>query len=329
MIIWERKIASSIPFLPASFVTVFAGSLLALLLQAEFPVWSLKPSQYIIIPSDILSQVKLPDLSTLFSDQNVWETAVIICFVATLETLLSIEAVDKIDPQKRVTPQSRELFAQGIGNFCSGLIGGIPITSVIVRSSANVEAGAKTEASSLLHGIWLLVTVLFAASLIKYIPYCVLAVILVRTGYSLAKPSMIFGVYKQGREQFLPFAVTIVAILFTDLLIGVLIGVGYAVYFLIKHTYRAGYTLEEKLQGHTKHFTIELALNVSFLNKKRFMELLEAIPEYSVVNIDGIHSVYIDHDVLEILHGFRAKAAIRHIELTMTGIPEAKVIDIH
>jgi MFS superfamily sulfate permease-like transporter len=329
MIIWEKRIGSKIPFLPASFITVLTGTLLAFLVKTEFPMWGLKSSQFVIIPVDILTQLKFPDVSALFSNRDVWETAVIICFVATLETLLSIEAVDKIDPQNRVTPQNRELVAQGIGNFASGLIGGIPITSVIVRSAANTEAGARTRFSSFLHGIWLLLTVLFAPSLIKYVPYCVLAVILVRTGYNLAKPSMVTGVYKQGREQFLPFVVTILAILFTDLLIGVSIGVAFAVYFLIKHTYRAGYTLEEKLEGHIKHFKIDLALNVSFLNKKRFMELLEAMPEYSIVEINGKHSVYIDHDVLEILHAFRAKAATRHIQLIMTGVPEATRIEIH
>lgn len=329
LIVWEKRIAGKIPFLPASFMTVLVGTASAFLLQKYFPDWGLNPSQFVNIPEDGLSQLQLPRFSALFSNSEIWQSGVIICLVATLETLLSIEASDKIDPQNRVTPQNRELVAQGIGNFLSGMVGGIPITSVIVRSSANTEAGAKTRLSSFLHGGWLLLTVLFAASLVKYIPYCVLAVILIRTGYGLARPSMIMGVYKQGREQFLPFVVTIMAILFTDLLIGVFIGIGFAIYFLIKHTYRSGYTVHEMLDGHTRHFSIVLALNVSFLNKKRFLELLERVPEYSIVEINGERSVYIDQDILEIFHAFKTKAAHRHIQLIMRGIPDATIADLH
>lgn len=326
---WEKRVAASVAFLPSSFMTVVAGALLAFLLQRYFPAWGLKPSQFVILPGDGLGQLKFPEFARLFSDSNIWKNGLIIGFVATLETLLSIEAVDKIDRQNRVTPQNRELVAQGIGNFASGMTGGIPITSVIVRSAANAEAGARTWLSAFFHGVWLLLTVLFATSLVSYIPYCVLAVILIRTGYSLARPSMIRGVYKQGREQFLPFAVTVTAILFTDLLIGVFIGIGFAVYFLIKHIYRAGYALEERYEGHTQRFKIELALNVSFLNKKRFMDLLESMPAYAIVEINGEHSVYIDNDILEIFHAFKVKAANRHIQLILKGIPDAMVVDIH
>jgi MFS superfamily sulfate permease-like transporter len=202
------------------------------------------------------------------------------------------------------------------------MAGGLPITSVIVRSAANVEAGAKTKLSAFFHGIWLLITLLFAGHVVKFIPYCVLAVILIRTGYNLARPTLILGVYRQGREQFLPFIVTLLAIVFTDLLIGVLIGIGYAIYFLVKHTYRAGYTVEEKITGDTRHFVVDLALNVSFLNKKRILDLLERIPEYSILEVDGRHSVYIDHDIVEMLHVFKAKAANRNIQLHLFGIPD-------
>lgn len=145
----------------------------------------------------------------------------------------------------------------------------------------------------------------------------------------LAKPAMFVAVWRQGREQFLPFVVTIGAILFTDLLIGVLIGVAYSVYFLIKHTYRAGYTVKEKMDGHTRHFTIELALNVSFLNKKRIADLLDNIPEYATVEIIGTDSVYIDHDILEIFQQFKSKAHNRHIQLTMKDIAEVQTIELH
>jgi MFS superfamily sulfate permease-like transporter len=140
---------------------------------------------------------------------------------------------------------------------------------------------------------------------------------------------MIYGVYKQGREQFLPFLVTIVSILFTDLLIGVLIGIVFSIYFLVKHTYRAGYTLKEKNEGHLKHYTMELALNVSFLNKKRIMDVLDKIPEYSIIEIIGSDSVYIDNDILEIFHDFKSKAHRKHIQLLLKDIPDVETIELH
>jgi MFS superfamily sulfate permease-like transporter len=329
LMVWKKKMARKISILPTSFITVLSGALLAYLLPSLFPELALKPSQFVSIPVNVFSQIALPDFAAVFNDPQIWRTAVIICFVATLETLLSIEAIDKIDPENRITPQNRELIAQGTGNVFAGLMGGIPITSVIVRSSANAEAGGKTKLAAFFHGLWLLLTILFAANLVMYIPYCVLAVILIRTGYNLAKPSMIAAIYKQGREQFLPFLVTVVAILFSDLLIGVLIGIAYAIYYLIKHTYRAGYTLSERQEGHTRHYVVKLALNVSFLNKKKVGELLESIPGYSILEIDGTSSVYIDNDILEIFQSFRAKAKNRHIELITRGIPEVETLELH
>lgn len=329
LVLYEKYLGNRTVLLPASFVTVLSGSLVALSFQLFIPSLALAPSQFVHIPGDIMTHLTFPDFSVLFTNRKIWETGVIICVVASLETLLSIEAIDKIDPGNRITPQNRELIAQGVGNFMSGVIGGIPVTSVIVRSAANAEAGAKTKLSSFLHGMWLLLTVIFATALVNYIPYCVLAVILTRTGYNLVKPTMINAVYKQGREQFMPFAITVVAILSTDLLIGVLIGVAYAIYFMIKHTYRAGYTVHEQLEGHTRQFKIELALNVSFLNKKKFRELLEEIPQYAILEIDGTKSVYIDYDILEIIHDFKSKAAIRHIQLIIKGIPDVETIEMH
>lgn len=327
--IWKRTLAYKMSFFPASFVTVVFGCLLAGGFKTFIPYLSLDESQFVSIPHDFISHIKFPDYKSLFSNAEIWKTGVIIFFVATIESLLSIEAVDKMDPYNRITPQSRELIAQGAGNLFSGLLGGLPVTAVIVRSSANAEAGAKTKLSSFTHGIWLLLVVLFAVSLINLVPYCILAVILIRTGYNLAKPKMIFGVYKQGREQFLPFIVTVIAILFTDLLIGVLIGVIYSIYFLVKHTYRAGYTLKERKEGHYNHYTIELALNVSFMNKKRILEMLDTIPEYSHVEIIGTDSVYIDNDILEIFQDYKSKAHRKHIQLILKDIPEVQTIELH
>jgi len=329
LILWEKKVTKKIDFLPTSFVIVIIGILLALLLENFFPSMKLTSSQYVNVPKNILKQVRFPDFHLFFSNAAIWKTAVVICFVASLETLLSTVAVDKLDPYNRITPQNRELMAQGTGNFLSGLLGGIPITAVIVRSSANAEAGARTKLSVFAHGIWLLLVVLFAAPLVNLVPYNVLAIILIRTGYNLAKPKMILSVYRQGREQLFPFLITVISILFTDLLIGVLIGITYSIYFLIKHTYRAGYTLKERKEGHISHYNIELAMNVSFLNKKRFMEMLDKIPEYSVVHINGTKSVYIDYDILEIFQDYRSKAHHKHIELDMKDIPEVETMELH
>jgi MFS superfamily sulfate permease-like transporter len=208
-------------------------------------------------------------------------------------------------------------------------LGGLPITAVIVRSSANAEAGARTKNSSIAHGVWLLLAILFAIPALSMIPYCVLAVILIRTGYNLAKPAMVWSVYKQGREQFMPFIITVIAILFTDLLIGVIIGIVYALYFLMKHTYRAGFMVDQKFHDDVHHYNIELASNVSFLNKKRVMEMLDKIPEYSVVAITGTRSVYIDRDILEIIQDFKPKAHKKHIELHLTDVPEVETIGLH
>lgn len=327
--LWKKTLAKKVTFLPTSFLTVVVGIILALLFDALIPALRLTPSQFVSIPDNVFGDFRFPDFSTVTTNTEIWKTAVVICFVATLETLLSIEAIDKLDPANRITPQNRELVAQGAGNVVAGIVGGIPITSVIVRSAANAEAGGKTKLSAFFHGVWLLLTVLFAATLVSYIPYCVLAVILIRTGFNLAKPKMIMAIYRQGKEQFMPFMVTVTAILFTDLLIGVLIGIAYALYFLVKHTYRAGYTMHETHEGHIRHFTIDLALNVSFLNKKRFRDLLDGLPEFSSVEIDGTNSVYIDTDILEIFQEFRSKAKDRHIELRMKGIPEVEIIGGH
>ncbi|MBP6431767.1 MAG: SulP family inorganic anion transporter [Ferruginibacter sp.] len=329
LFVWNKTLAKKIEFLPASFLTVIFGSLLAIAFNAYIPLLQLKPSHFVSIPTHIFSQVKFPNFSALLTNTAIWETAVLICFVATLETLLSIEAIDKIDPHKRITPQNRELVAQGTGNFLSGLLGGIPITAVIVRSSANADAGAKTKLSGFTHGLWLLIVIFFAIPLVNMIPFCVLAVILIRTGYNLAKPKMIYAVYKQGKEQFMPYIITVFAILFTDILKGVLIGIIYSIYFLIKHTYKAGYVLKEKKEGHSTHYTMELALNVSFLNKKRIRDVLDKIPAYSIVEIIGTDSVYIDNDILEIFHEYKQKAHDRHIQLILKDIKEVEAIELH
>ena len=328
LIVWKKFLATKISFVPASFVTVVSGILIAGLFPLIGEGWGLNKSLFIQLPANVFSDIALPKVDLLFSSAIIWKNAIVICFIASLETLLSVEAIDKLDPYNRITPQNRELMAQGTGNFVSGLLGGIPITAVIVRSSANAEAGGRTRLSSFSHGLWLLLVVLFAVPLVNLIPYCVLAIILIRTGYNLANPKMIISVYKQGREQFMPFIITVVSILLTDLLIGVLIGLIYAIYFIIKHTYRAGFVVHQRVEGHFNHYEIEMAMNVSFLNKKKLREQLDKIPTYSVVEIRADDSIYIDHDILEILHQYKAKAKQKHVQLKMSGIREVDVVSL-
>lgn len=329
LILWKKYLSHRLKFLPTSFITVLSGALLALLFRQYLPSLHLREDHFVHIPLDLVSQVKFPDFRSLFTNREIWQTGVVICFVASLETLLSIEAIDKLDKFNRITPQNRELMAQGTGNLLSGILGGLPITAVIVRSSANTEAGGHTKLSAIFHGLWLMLIILLAIPLVNRIPYCVLAVILIRTGYNLAKPSMIKQIYKQGKEQFLPYIITVIAILFTDLLIGVLIGVVYSIYFLVKHTYQAGFVLKEKKEGHTAHYTLTLAMNVSYLNKKKILETLDKIPPYSILEINGSQSDYIDNDVLEIIQDYKPKAHNKHIQLILKDVPEVVTMAHH
>jgi MFS superfamily sulfate permease-like transporter len=250
LIAWKKTMAKRVPFIPTSFLVVVFGTLLAFLFQQFIPSLALKPQQFVSLPSNLFSDIKLPDYRSIFSNTDIIKNAVVICIVATLETLLSVEAIDKIDLYNRITPQNRELVAQGTGNIISGILGGLPITAVIVRSSANAEADARTKLSAIFHGIWLLVLVFLRCFYAEYDPLLCARCYLIRTGYNLAKPRMIVAVYKLGREQFIPFIVTIIAMLFTDLLVGVGIGIAYSCYFIFKNTYKAGYTLETKTEGH-------------------------------------------------------------------------------
>ena len=326
-VIWEKYFAEKYPLIPASFIVVVLGIGLAQIFNLIGSWLAIEPILFVNIPRKI--DLFVPEWGTLFMNGKIWTNAVVIALVASLETLLSVEAIDKLDPYNRITPQNRELVGQGLANTISGFLGGLPITAVIVRSAANAEAGAKTRFSAFAHGIWLLLAVFFATDILNLIPFCVLAVILLRTGYKLARPETFIFLYKQGREQFYPFMVTILAILFTDLLIGVGIGIAYAVYFLVKHTYRAGYSIKVQEKYGQKYYRIELALNVSFLNKKRIIEILDQIPPEAIVNIIGTRSVYIDRDILEVFEKFKSKAQHRNIHLTLTDIPEVKVMEFH
>jgi len=237
--------------------------------------------------------------------------AITLALVASLESLLSIEAVDNLDPYQRVTPANRELRAQGMGNIVSGMLGGLPVTSVIVRSSANVNAGAKTKFAAIFHGFLLLLSVAMIPGLLNLIPKSALAAILIYTGYKLAKPSLFYQHYKKGWDQFIPFVVTILAILLSDLLTGVLIGIGTGLFFIVRSNFKTSVFV---LHDHNKYL-FRLRKDVSFLNKPIIKNKLEKVPEDSFVLIDATRADFIDKDIIEVIEDFMKHAPLKNISV--------------
>jgi MFS superfamily sulfate permease-like transporter len=241
----------------------------------------------------------------------VWTTAVTLAIVASLETLLSIEAIDKLDPYKRVSPTNLELRAQGIGNMVSGALGGLPVTSVIVRSSANVNAGARSKLSAILHGVLMLACVLFIPGILNKIPLSALAAILIFTGYKLAKIPTLREFYRKGWDQFVPFVVTILAILFSDLLVGIIIGILVGLFFMVRSNFRSSVMLVNDAHN----YLFRLRKDVSFLNKPLIRTKLETIPENSYVIIDATRADFIDKDVIDVINEFLAHAHLKKIRV--------------
>ncbi|MCQ8182845.1 SulP family inorganic anion transporter [Methylomonas sp. SURF-1] len=266
--------------------------------------------------ANFVNQLRLPDFS-YFGNPKIYSIAVTIAIIASLETLLSIEAVDKLDPHKRVAPTNRELKAQGLGNMVSGMIGGLPITAVIVRSSANINAGGQTRLSCFFHGVLLMVSVLFFAKYLNMIPLACLAAILLQTGYKLAKPGMFVEFYRKGWNQFLPFVITVAAILLTDLLVGIAIGMACGFFFVLRANFHAAITLTR----HGRHCLLRLHKDVSFLNKALLRKYLQEVPDDSELLIDGSKAQFIDLDILETIGDFMLAAPDRGIVVEIQGIP--------
>ncbi|RYY57041.1 MAG: SulP family inorganic anion transporter [Chitinophagaceae bacterium] len=314
--VWEKFVSKKSGFIkmvPAPLLVVFIGVGINFLFQQGSNAGGLKGEHLVIIPKadsfdQFLTFFTLPDWSQL-SNSQVWITAVTLALVASLESLLSIEAVDDLDPYQRVTPTNRELKAQGLGNIVSGLIGGLPVTSVIVRSSANVNSGAKTKMSTIYHGILLLTCVAFIPNILNLIPKACLAAILIFTGYKLAKPSLFKAFYKKGWDQFLPFVITIVAILVTDLLKGVIIGIGVGLFFAFRSNFRTAVFVVND----NSTYLFRLRKDVSFLNKAIIKRKLEEVPRDSVVFVDTTRADYIDRDVIETIEDFMIAAPLKNI----------------
>ncbi|MBX2798153.1 MAG: SulP family inorganic anion transporter [Myxococcales bacterium] len=272
------------------------------------------------VPSDMSSffgQFTSPNWSAI-TEPAVWVTAFTIALVASLETLLCVEATDKLDPEKRVTPTNRELMAQGAGNIVSGLIGGLPITQVIVRSSANIQSGGRTKASAIIHGFFLLTSVMIIPALLNLIPLSVLAAILFVVGYKLAKPALFLEMYHKGMRQFLPFVVTVAGIIFTDLLIGIAMGLAVGVVVILITSYRNSHFLHIQDATDGEHrIRMTLAEEVTFFNKGAILHELDELPENVHLELDARNTTYLDHDVVEILDDFAIKARARAIQITL------------
>jgi MFS superfamily sulfate permease-like transporter len=252
----------------------------------------------------------------------VWKTAAVIAIVASLETLLCVEATDKMDPEKRTTPTNLELKAQGVGNILSGLIGGLPITQVIVRSSANIQSGGKTKMSAIFHGLFIFAFVAFLPQVLNLVPRASLAAILLIVGYKLAKPETFKVMWSEGKAQFIPFIITIVFIVFKDLLWGVGIGLVVAVLEILYINYKKPYLLDVDLDKDDNVYNFLLAEDVTFLHKANIMETLSKVPDGSAVTIDGSKSISIHPDVREIIRDFETHASFSNIQLTVKGLKE-------
>ena len=274
------------------------------------------------VPDDLesfLGQFSFPNFGAIGNPQ-IWITAFTIALVASLETLLCVEATDKLDPHKNVTPTNRELLAQGTGNILSGMIGGLPITQVIVRSSANIQSGGRTKLSAIIHGFFLLISVILIPNLLNMIPLSVLAAILFIVGYKLAKPALFKVMYNLGWKQFVPFIVTILGIVFIDLLWGIGLGLAVGIVVILIKSYQNSHFLhmEETSEGND-HVKITLAEEVTFFNKGAILKELDKLPKNSFLEINVLKTRYLDNDIIEILEDFLIKARERNINIKLVS----------
>jgi MFS superfamily sulfate permease-like transporter len=329
MVLLQQSPSKKIKLIPIPLVIVIIGIIINFIFTTTGGSFSLKQTQLVNIPSNIFSNISFPDLSKLFSDPKIWKDGVLIWMLATLETMMCIEDIDKLDRLNRISPVNLELLAQWIGNITCGMLGAIPITAVVVRGAANVDAGARTKLSAFTHGFLLFLAILLIPFLLNKIPYASLSAILIVTGYNLTKPKLFRNMWSLGWKQFLPFLITIIVILTTDLLIGVSIGLLTSIYFIVQNNFKAEYKITTTKHGGIETEYIKLNSNVTFLNKVNLRKTLDEVPEYSVLTIDGTECNFIDYDILEIISEFENKAREKHIQLHLNGIEKVSVTAVH
>ena len=323
LILWEvvlSKRSKVFTIVPGPVVAVAAGIIWQLTMQGT--AWGIRPEHLVSVPvpesfASFQSQFSFPDFRGI-TQPAVWIAGFTIALVASLETLLCVEATDKLDPYRRVTPTNRELLAQGAGNIISGLIGGLPVTQVIVRSSANIQSGGRTKFSAIVHGLLLLVSVVAIPTILNRIPLSVLAAVLLLVGYKLAKPMTFAGMYRVGWRQFVPFIVTVVAIVFTDLLIGISLGLAVGIIVILYTSYQNSHFLHlEDTEGERPKVKITLAEEVTFFNKGAIRKQLDGIAEGSRLYIDVRKTQFLDYDVVEILNDFATSFEDRNVEVVV------------
>ncbi|GAA4289580.1 SulP family inorganic anion transporter [Aestuariibaculum suncheonense] len=339
ILLWDKVLSKK-----AKFFQVIQGPLVAVVVGIIYVIITSDSGSLSILNKHLVS-VPIPEDTTSFFNQfsfpnfsaitntEVWVVAFTMALVASLETLLCVEATDKIDPNKNVTPTNRELLAQGTGNIISGLIGGLPITQVIVRSSANIQSGGRTKLSTIIHGFLLLISVILIPRLLNLIPLSVLAAILLVVGYKLAKPGLFKTMYALGWKQWLPFITTVVGIVFTDLLIGISLGLLVGIVVVLLKSYQNSHFLHIEDKSNGKHkIKMTLAEEVTFFNKGAILKELDSLPRDTYLEINLIKTRYLDNDVIEILEDFLYKAKERNIDIKLVskrGIVENPASFIH
>jgi MFS superfamily sulfate permease-like transporter len=336
ILFWELPFLKKYAFfkyVPGALIAVLVGVGLNLFFKTSIPEWALSADALVKLPvannsAEFIGQFTLPNVNAL-GNYQVYVVAVTIAIIASLESLLSTEAGDKLDPYKRVTPTNRELKAQGLGNLISGMIGGLPMTAVIVRTSANVNAGAKTKLSAIFHGLLLLVSVVGFATVLNQIPLACLAAVLLVVGYKLAKITLFKEMYKLGWEQFVPFFVTVVAIQFSDLLKGIALGMLVAIFYILRRNFRRDYEIHQDKQSEGGAITILLAEQVTFINKGSIAKKLSDIAAGTTVTIDASRAHYIDLDVLEIIYDFETSAKLKNIQVHLVQVPARVAVSGH
>jgi len=325
LILWERPFMKKLSFttiIQGPLVTVVMGILIATY-SSTIEGWMLSADHLVAIPvtqglDGFISQFTTPDM-TAFANPAIYTIGITMAVVASLETLLCVEATDKLDPFKRVTPTNKELWAQGAGNVVSGLIGGLPITQVIVRSSANIQSGGRTKASAFIHGALLLICAYAIPKVLNMIPLAALAAILLIVGWKLAKPALFIAMWKKGQSEFIPFTVTVAGIVLTDLLTGIALGLVVAIVYILWDNFKVPYKFDIKNYKAGEPIRIEFSESVSFLNKASIQRTLNTLPDGASVILDARNSLRIHPDVVEIVEEFQVNASTRDITVDCLG----------
>ena len=333
LLFWDKTPMKKLS-IPVPLVVVIVGVVLVQLMPQLGMLWGIVADDMVQVPStgsimERLATIPTPDVSVL-TDPKVYIAAITIAIVASLETLLNLEAVDKLDPKKRVSPPNRELFAQGVGNMTSGLIGGLPITSVVVRSSVGISSGGQTRMTTFIHGVLLLVSVLFLPQVLNMIPLSALAAILIFTGFKLAAPKVFKDMWAEGKVQFLPFIVTIFAIVLTDLLVGIIIGMVVATAFILYNNLQSPLRKIKERHVGGEVLRIELANQLTFMNRAALLDTLNEIEEGTQLVLDARDTDYMDSDIIALINEFEQKTApVHNINVSLVGFKDHYDKDDH